>query len=350
MARKDFLLSNDLLPILLHYLGDHSYVWPFQEEARGWLTVRKLSGWKVKDNTMNDSVQLMGAKFDMLGCIFSVDLWGIEQGRGGGGRYFWLPFEGTIWLLCETVSANNCERRIAVTLFVGSDVAFEFLTGLSSKKKKKKKMHGQQSGSAAVPSMATIKDENPYWPMNRRIESSHVRGVCWWTGAEMRWRDFPDSSSVEVLSKWFCFFLWPRWHQGQAHSWRATDSWHRKAAALYHNWSAVPILVHHMTLVWTSYPYSQRDISRGWMRDELLCVKNIFLLLSPVPGKMKEKPTVCRRCRCSRTAGRGFCSGRVHWTGLMLLEVCSPWWLLLANQSNINSSKSPIWTLDWTEI
>lgn len=292
---------------------------------------------------MNDSPQLVGAKSDMLGCIFSVDLWGIEQGRGG---YFWLLFEGTIWLLGETVSATNCERSIAATLFVVQ--MWPWVSHRTVVKKKKK--HEQQSASAAVPSMATIKDKSQNWPMNRRRESNNVRGVGWWAGAEIRWRDLDE---VKILSRWFRFFLCPWWPsaQGQAHSWRATDSWHQwhqKAAALYHNWPAAPILVHHMTLTSSSYPYSQGDItaSLGWMWEceVLLCAKNIVLCVAVTCYRLNETEG------CTRLLWLFNC--RKSWCSLNRAEVTSSLLTLVttsgSSQSNIKNSKSPIWTLDWT--
>lgn len=143
---------------------------------------------------------------------------------------------------------------------------------------------------------------------------------------------------------------------GQAHSWGTTDSWHQKAAALHHNWPAVLILVHHMTLISSSYPHSQCDItaSQGWCGNvkRFSVLKTLsFVLLPPVTGQMKQKLIGCRRCRCTRTAARGFCGcltagpADAHWTGLTLF--CWPWWLFLPLVRVISTAtrvQSGLWT------
>lgn len=141
--------------------------------------------------------------------------------------------------------------------------------------------------------MAIIKDENQNWPMTRRRRPNHVRGVCWWACAEIRKREFPDSSSVKVLSRWFGFFRCPWWP-------RVT------AAAFYHKWPTAPILVHHMTHI-KQIPVlsvtSQHHSDGCGKAKRFSVIETLsFVFLSPVTGQMKQKATVCRRCRCSRTA------------------------------------------------
>lgn len=268
----------------------------------------------------------------------------------GSGGIFLAPIWGdNLTARWDSFSYQLWEKHCSYSV-CRSDVALGFSQDCGQKKTKKQKKHEQQSASAAVPSMATIKDKSQKWPMNRRRESNNVRGVGWWAGAEIRWRDLDE---VKILSRWFRFFLCPWWPsaQGQAHSWRATDSWHQwhqKAAALYHNWPAAPILVHHMTLTSSSYPYSQGDItaSLGWMWEceVLLCAKNIVLCVAVTCYRPNETEG------CTRLLWLFNC--RKSWCSLNRSEVTSSLLTLVttsgSSQSNIKNSKSPIWTLDWT--
>ena len=145
---------------------------------------------------------------------------------------------------------------------------------------------------------------------------------------QVQCRDFPDSS-IKVLSRWFRFFVCPWWHR--AHS----SQGDRQLTSPYVACSPYSGASHGAQI--ESYPYCECEVtaSLGWMPDcdALLCAKSFVLPVAVTCYRpSKQKPTVCRRCRCSRTAARGFCgclaAGRadVHWTRLMS-RVC--WWLFL---------------------
>lgn len=92
-------------------------------------------------------------------CSYVSSLWTYEEIEQGGG-YFWLLFEGTIWLLSGTeFQLTTVRKELLLPCLWGHRWPFGLV---------QKKPH-EQSASAALALMAAFKVKNNNQPMNRRI-------------------------------------------------------------------------------------------------------------------------------------------------------------------------------------